>query len=420
MPDISHSNWSERDDHNAENAPDGFPPGLPAQVELIGRMIMGAVKRFWNRSNPAYQTAGSADNYTVQTESNAAFLNLYEIIRLRIDRANTTTTPTLKFGPTTARTIVKVSSSGIVALVIGDLQAGRDHSFYFNGTNWILSNPATVDSAVTVGLLKTANNLSELTGTAATARTNIGLGNVDNTSDANKPVSTAQQTALNLKANLISPVLVTPNLGTPSAGVMTNVTGLPISTGVSGLGTGVATFLGTPSSANLAAALTDETGSGAVVFGTSPTVTTPNIIGTTAVGNAAAGSVGEMISSFVLVGSSVSLTNGVTANVTSVSLTAGDWDCEGNISTNPNAGTTTSNVTGAISLTSATTPIPSANGFAVITTGAAGNVGFGLGVSTGRLRVNVSSTTTVFLVINAGFSGSTNSAYGALTCRRVR
>ena len=61
--------------------------------------------------------------------------------------------------------------------------------------------------------------------TAAGARTNLGLGNVDNTSDANKPVSTSQQTALDLKANLISPVLVTPNLGTPSAGVLTNCTG---------------------------------------------------------------------------------------------------------------------------------------------------------------------------------------------------
>ena len=53
--------------------------------------------------------------------------------------------------------------------------------------------------------------------------------------------------------------------------------GLPISTGVSGLGTGVATFLGTPSSANLAAALTDETGTGANVFATSPTIVTPTV-----------------------------------------------------------------------------------------------------------------------------------------------
>jgi hypothetical protein len=42
---------------------------------------------------------------------------------------------------------------------------------------------------------------------------------------------------------------------------------------------GILTFLGTPSSANLAAALTDETGSGAAVFGTSPTITTPTISG---------------------------------------------------------------------------------------------------------------------------------------------
>jgi len=66
-------------------------------------------------------------------------------------------------------------------------------------------------------------------------------------------------------------------LGTPASGTLTNATGLPIATGVSGLGSGVATFLATPSSANLLNALTTKTGSGNAVFGTQPTLDKPVI-----------------------------------------------------------------------------------------------------------------------------------------------
>ena len=72
-----------------------------------------------------------------------------------------------------------------------------------------------------------------------------------------------------------SPTLVTPALGTPASGVLTNATGLPVSPGISGLGAGVATWLATPSSANLLAGLTDETGTGAAVFANTPTLVTP-------------------------------------------------------------------------------------------------------------------------------------------------
>jgi hypothetical protein len=128
-------------------------------------------------------------------------------------------------------------------------------------------------------------------------------------SSANLASAVTDETGSGALVFATSPTLVTPALGTPSAAVLTNATGLPVSSGISGLGTGVAAFLATPSSANLASAVTDETGSGALVFGTSPTLTTPTL------GVASATSINKVTLTAPATGSTLTLADGKTLTI---------------------------------------------------------------------------------------------------------
>lgn len=158
----------------------------------------------------------------------------------------------------------------------GDQAIKSNASFTYN------SNTGNVGAVTFTGAF-VGNVTGNVSGNAATVTTNANLTgvitSVGNTTSfgtftsAQLAAGLSDETGTGAAVFSNSPVLVTPNLGTPSAAILTSATGLPISTGVSGLGSGVATFLATPSSANLAAAVTGETGSGALVFGTSPTIT---------------------------------------------------------------------------------------------------------------------------------------------------
>lgn len=92
---------------------------------------------------------------------------------------------------------------------------------------------------------------------------------------ANLALAVTNETGSGALVFATSPALATPDLGTPTALTLTSATGLPVSTGITGLGANVATFLATPSSANLIAAVSDETGSGSLVFANTPTLVTP-------------------------------------------------------------------------------------------------------------------------------------------------
>ncbi len=159
--------------------------------------------------------------------------------------------------------VIAIKKNSSAALTANDILAGQLVTVAYDGTNFQMqsqSGNATASGGVNAGLINqlayyaAAGNVVSGLATAASGVLVTSAGSVPSISST-LPTGLAMNTPLSI--------------------TLTNGTGLPISTGVSGLGTGVATFLGTPSSANLAAAITDETGSGALVFANTPTLVTP-------------------------------------------------------------------------------------------------------------------------------------------------
>lgn len=141
---------------------------------------------------------------------------------------------------------------------------------------------------------------------------------------------------------------------------------------------------------------------------------TPNIVGVTDASNASAGSVGEFMSSIILVGSAVSMTTATAKDITSITLTAGDWDVWGNVflaASGANIAAyymwmdTTSNTRPALVYTSGESASTNNTNEAKCVP---------------SRRYNVSGSTTVYLGADVTFASGTVTGFGAIYARRVR
>lgn len=236
---------------------------------------------------------------------------------------NTTTTGNLTIGAAGTDyqapiTLTTTGSSGAATLISNTLNipqySGGGSSAFSALTS---STNTTAAMVVGTGASLATSGSGTLAATSVTGQTFPASGLIVGTTDTQ---------------TLTNKTFVTPALGTPASGTLTNATGLPVSTGISGLGTGIATFLGTPSSANLLTALTTSTGTGNAVFSNSPTLVTPALgtpasgIATNLTGTAAGLTAGTVttINGLVTAGTNVTITgSGTSGSPLNISASGG-------------------------------------------------------------------------------------------------
>ena len=249
-------------------------------VDAKGDLLVGtadnAISRVAVGTNGHVLTADSAETGGLKWAAPAAVGVFDTQITFEGATADDYETTLTVVDPTADRTITLPNATGTV--VLKDSTDTLTNKSISLTTNTITGTKAEFNSAMSDAdfaslagsetLTNKTISLSSNTVSGTTAEFNTAL------TDDNFATLAGTETLTNKTISGSSNTITNVSLSTGVTGTLPVANG---GTGITSLGTGIATFLGTPSSANLAAALTDEAGSGTVAFTTSPSFTTPDI-----------------------------------------------------------------------------------------------------------------------------------------------
>jgi hypothetical protein len=133
--------------------------------------------------------------------------------------------------------------------------------------------------------------------------------------------------------------------------------------------------------------------------------------------NAAPGEIGEFVLSNLTMTTMISIGNAVAIDLTTINLTAGDWDVAGAVYFQATSSAGTDDLRGWFNTMPATQPAGDIGGLAISSTSSGGLINF---VAIPPLRMNLTQSTTVYLGASADYGSGSMQVKGYIRARRMR